>query len=259
MARSAVVVFLCATALGVSAPPASAKGLASLYSCNAEGNTNTKGAVVGGLVGALAGSQISRDNRAIGAVIGAGLGAALGNSIGCRMDRKSQLDAQRAFQRALDTGTAQNWSDPQTGTSGQIQVLDRSYSRQSSTMSSGRWRFADGVTPASRVSSVGGTYSATSRVNVRAAPNTSSPVVDRLRVGEQFQSTGTANGGWLAMVEDGLVQGYVSGSMTQRVDGGLSGDCRRVEQTINERGQPTIREQFDACRDANGSWNLTSV
>ena len=61
------------------------------------------------------------------------------------------------------------------------------------------------------------------------------------------------------MVEDGLVQGYVSGAMTQRVDGGLSGDCRRVEQTINERGQPTIREQFDACRDANGSWNLTSV
>lgn len=259
MARSALTVILCATALGVSALPASAKGLSSLYSCSAEGSTNTKAAVVGGLVGALAGSQVSKDNRAIGAAIGAGLGAVIGNSIGCRMDRKTQLDAQQAFQRALDTGTAQNWSDPQTGTSGRIQVLDRAYSPQSGTVSSGRWRFADGVTPASRVSSVGGTYSAKSRVNVRAAPSTRSPVVDRLRVGEQFQSTGSANGGWLAMVEDGLVQGYVSGSMTDRVDGGLSGDCRRVEQTINERGQPTVREQFDACRDANGSWNLNSV
>ena len=259
MIRSTLFVALCASTIGLTATPAAAKGLSSLYSCNSEGSANTKGAVVGGLVGALAGSQISKDNRALGAAIGAGLGAALGNNIGCRMDRKTQQDAQQAFQRALDTGTAQNWSDPNTGANGQIQVLNRASSPQSGTVSSGRWRFAEGVTPASRVSNLGGTYSAKSRVNVRAAPNTTSPVVDRLQVGEQFQSGGSANGGWLAIVEGGLVQGYVAGSMVQQVSGSAGGDCRRVEQTINERGQPTVREQFDACRDANGSWNLNAI
>jgi surface antigen len=259
MARTAFTVILVASTLSLSAMPVAAKGLSSLYSCNAEGSANTKGAVVGGLVGALAGSQLSKDNRALGAAIGAGLGAALGNNIGCRMDRKTQQDAQQAFQRALDTGTAQNWSDPNTGASGQIQVLNSSSNPRSGAVSMGRWRFADGVTPASRVSNLGGTYAAKSRVNVRAAPNTTSPVVDRLQAGEQFQSGGSANGGWLAIIEGGLVQGYVAGSMAQQVDGGASGDCRRVEQTINERGQPTVREQFDACRDANGSWNLNAI
>lgn len=259
MVRSATFAILFASALSLPTAPAAAKGLSSLYSCNAEGSANTKAAVVGGLVGALAGSQLSKDNRALGAAIGAGLGAALGNNVGCRMDRKTQQDAQQAFQRALDTGTAQNWSDPNTGTSGQIQVLNRASSPQSGTVSSGRWRFADGVTPASRVSNLGGTYSAKSRVNVRAAPNTSAPVIDRLQIGEQFQSGGSANGGWLAVVEGGLIQGYVAGSMAQQAGGRTGGDCRRVEQTINERGQPTVREQFDACRDANGSWNLNAI
>lgn len=259
MARAPFTVILCATALSVSALPAAAKGLSSLYSCNAEGSANTKAAVVGGLVGALAGSQVSKDNRVLGAAIGAGLGAVIGNNIGCRMDRKAQLDAQQAFQRALDTGAPQNWSDPNTGASGQIQVLNSSSNPRTGGVSTGRWRFAEGVTAATRVSNAGGTYSAKSRVNVRAAPNTNSPVVDRLQTGEQFQSGGSTTGGWLAVIEGGLVQGYVAGAMAQMVSSGASGDCRRVEQTINERGQPTVREQFDACRDASGSWNLNAI
>ena len=260
MARSALIVILCATALSLPAAPTAAKGIGSLFSCDAEGKSNTTGAVVGGLVGALAGSQVSKKNGALGAAIGAGLGAALGNNLGCRMDRKSQQDAQQAFQRALDTGRAQSWSDPQTGASGQIEVLNRVEDVAPGPISSGRWRFADGISPATRVSNAGGTYSASSRVNVRAAPSAKAPVIDRLQVGERFQSSGATAGGWLAIEEDGRVQGYVSRSVVQAVGGGASGrDCRRVEQTINERGQPTAREQFTACRDASGAWNLTSI
>ena len=259
MARSALLAILCASALCLPAAPAAAKGIGSLFSCNAQGKSNTTGAVVGGLVGALAGSQISRNERALGAAIGAGLGAALGNNIGCRMDRKSQLDAQQAFQRALDTGQAQAWSDPQNGASGRIEVLNRIDTPAPGVVSSARWRFADGITPATRVSNRGGTFSARSRVNVRAAPRANAPVIDRLQIGEQFQSSGAAGGGWLVIEEDGYVQGYVARSVVQPVGGASSRDCRRVEQTINERGQPTVREQFTACRDASGSWNLTSI
>lgn len=262
MTRPIYAAAIAALAMG-SAPPAAAttaQGLGSLFSCDAEGSANTTGAVVGGLVGALAGSQVSRNERGLGAVIGAGLGAAIGNNIGCRMDRKTKLDAQAAFERALETGQAQSWSDAQTGSSGRIAVLGSSSAGGGASPSySGRWRYAQGVTVARKVSDTGGTYSGAGRVNVRAAPNASAPVVDRLRASEPFEAAGAVAGGWLAVVEDGLIQGYVSRSVVQPAAGGGGGECRLVEQTVNERGQPAYREQFNACRDASGQWRLTAA
>lgn len=250
--------------LGMAGPQtASAAILGSLYSCDAPGNSNTTGAVVGGLVGALAGSQISKKNEALGAVIGAGIGSAIGNSIGCRMDRKSRQDAQLAFERALDTGRAQNWSDPTTGTTGRIEVLGAANGGGGSygggQTYTGRWRFADGVTPAQRVSNVGGTYVASGRINMRAAPNTNAAIVDRLQDGEEIEVAGAAAGGWLAVVEGGLVQGYVSRGVVRPAGGGSSGDCRAVRQTITERGQGTYTERYTACRDASGAWRVEAA
>lgn len=248
--------------VGVATPPAaSAQGLGSLYSCDAQGSANTSGAVIGGLVGALAGSQVSKNERALGAVIGAGLGSAIGNNIGCRMDRKARLDAQQAFERALETGKTQSWSDPQTGSSGKIQVLGPATSNRGGggTNYAGRWRYAQGVTVASRVGSAGGTYASSSRINMRAAPNTSAAVVDRLQANEPFEIAGAVAGGWLAVVEDGFIQGYVSRSVVRPVDGGDGGECRLVEQTVTERGQASYRERFNACRDGSGAWSLTAA
>ena len=260
MTRKALAALLCATALAAPAAPAAARGIGSLYSCDAPGQANTTGAVVGGLVGALAGSQISKDNRALGAAIGAGIGAAIGNSVGCRMDRNARQDAQQAFERALETGRTQTWSDPQTGATGRIEVVGRSEPGFRPSTSTGRWRFAEGVAPAVRVASTGGAYAASSRVNVRAAPSANAAVIDRLQAGETIQVAGSVAGGWLAVEEDGRIQGYVSRSVVQPRDGGQGGgDCRRVEQTITERGQATVRERFDACRSASGEWNLTSI
>jgi len=248
-------------ALGLAAPnAASAQGLGSLFSCDAQGSANTTGAVVGGLVGALAGSQVSKNERTLGAVIGAGLGAAIGNNIGCRMDRKAQLNAQAAFEKALATGKAQSWSDPQTGASGRIEVLGPAQGPVGGGSGgyAGRWRYAQGVTVATRVSSAGGTYASDSRINLRAAPNTSAPVVDRLQPNETFEVAGAVAGGWLAVIEDGFIQGYVSRSVVRPAGGG-GGDCRLVEQTVNERGQPSYRERYNACRDSSGAWKLTAA
>ncbi|WP_293345378.1 SH3 domain-containing protein [Phenylobacterium sp.] len=250
-----------ATILALAAPgAASAQGLGSLFSCDAQGSANTSGAVIGGLVGALAGSQVSKNERALGAVIGGGLGAAIGNNIGCRMDRKARLDAQQAFERALETGKTQSWSDPETGSSGRISVLGPVGSGGGGgTSYAGRWRYAQGVTVASRVSSVGGTYASNGRINIRSAPNTSAPVVDRLQADETIEIAGAVAGGWLAVVEDGFIQGYVSRSVVRSVGGGEDGGCRLVEQTVSERGQPSYRERFNACRDSSGAWRLTAA
>lgn len=260
MARSAVVLVLGALALTAPAAPASAAGLGSLFSCDAPGSANTTGAVVGGLIGALAGSQISRNERTLGAAIGAGLGAAIGNGVGCRMDRKSRQDAQQAFERALETGRAQSWSDPQTGASGRIEVLDRVEAPVAAPRPAGRWRFAEGVTPALRVSDASRTYAANGRINMRAAPSASAPVIDRLQADETFEVAGLVAGGWLAVEEAGRIQGYVARSVARPAAAGLDdADCRRVRQTLVEPGQPTVREQYTACRGADGTWNLNTV
>jgi len=251
-----------ALALILAAPQAaSAAGIGSLYSCNASGNANTTGAVVGGLVGALAGSQISKNERALGAVIGAGIGSAIGNSIGCRMDRKSQQDAQVAFERALETGKTQSWSDPATGASGRIEVLGPAggSSYGGGQTYSGRWRYAQGVSPAVRASNVGGTYAANGRINLRAAPNTNAAVVDRLQDGEEIEVGGSVAGGWLAVIEDGLVQGYVSRGVVRPAGGAGGGDCRSVRQTITERGQGSYTERYTACRGSDGAWRVENA
>lgn len=257
-----LTIAVSALALIVAAPQAaSAAGLGSLYSCDAEGSANTTGAVVGGLVGALAGSQISKKNEALGAVIGAGIGSAIGNNIGCRMDRKSRVDAQTAFETALNTGRPQTWSDPTTGARGRIEVVGdaggSSYGGGQTYTS--RWRYAEGVSPATRVSNAGGTYVATGRINMRAAPNTSAPIVDRLQDGEEIQIGGSAAGGWLAVIEGGLVQGYVSRGVVRPAGGGGGGDCRAVRQTITERGQGSYTERYTACRDAGGGWRVEAA
>lgn len=247
-----------ALALVLAAPlAASAQGLGSLYSCNASGNANTTGAVVGGLVGALAGSQISKNERTLGAVIGAGIGSAIGNSIGCRMDRKAQQNAQTAFERALETGRTQNWSDPASGASGRIEVLGPASGYGGGQTYSGRWRFAPGVAAATRASNVGGTYVANGRINMRAAPNTSAAVVDRLQDGEEIEVGGSVAGGWLAVIEGGLVQGYVSRGVVRPTGGG--GECRSVRQTITERGQGSYTERYTACRGADGAWRVENA
>jgi surface antigen len=266
MARRTTLAALAALALAApGAAQAQSFGLGSLFSCDASGSANTTGAVVGGLVGALAGSQVSKENRALGAAIGAGLGAALGNNIGCRMDRKSQQDAQAAFERALETGRAQSWSDPATGASGRIEVLGPvNVSTGGSSMSTARWRYAEGVSPAARVSTQGGSFAAANRINMRAAPNANAPVIDRLQAGEQFQVAGAVADGWLAVTESGLIQGYVARSVVRQVGGttmasNSGGECKRVRQTFTERGQPTYSETYNACRSAEVGWRLTTV
>ena len=257
MPRLATASALAGFALALAAPQgASAQGLGSLYGCDAAGSGNTTGAVVGGLVGALAGSQISKNERTLGAVIGAGLGSMIGNNIGCRMDRKSAQDAQVAFERALDTGRPQTWSDPTTGATGRIEVIGTTGGNYG-----GGYGGSQGVTPATRASDVGGTYTANSRINMRAGPSTNAAVVDRLRPGEEIEVAGGFAGGWLAVIEDGWIQGYVSRGVVTPAGGGYGGgqgrgECKTVVQTINERGQPSYTERLNACRDRNGVWQV---
>ena len=89
--------------------------LSSIFGCDAGGNKQTGGAVIGGLVGGVLGNNLAKNERGLGTVLGAAAGAAAGSYVGCRMQRSDQQKAQIAAQNALDRGGSQSWSNPQTG------------------------------------------------------------------------------------------------------------------------------------------------
>jgi surface antigen len=257
--RESVVIASLALAVSLSAAPAPAAaqgaGIGGLFACDAPGSNAAGGAVIGAIVGGLAGSQVAKNERTLGAVVGAGLGAVIGNSIGCRMNRQAQLNAQSAFERALETGQTQSWRDPETGAAGRIEVVGRG-------PRTGGWRYDDGIAPAQRLVGYGGSYEAAGRVNVRAAPSAQAAVVDRLQPGERIASVGSTPGGWLAVEEEGVVTGYVSAAAVRPLQGGGSagaGGCRVVQQTITAAGYAPETQRYNACRDAAGGWRVSAI
>jgi surface antigen len=274
MRTHALALAATAAALTATAPlPASAQGMGlnSLFSC--QGSSGTTGTVVGGLTGALVGSQISKNERTLGAIVGAGLGAWAGNQVACRMNTSGRDRAENAFERALNTGRTQTWYDQRTGASGRIEVVDDRYAsgygapyagEYARTVSATDLRYARGVERVYRLTSAAPTYQATGRINVRAAPSTRAPVVDRLAPGETISAAGMTSDGWLVVEDNGWVRGYVAEAAVRPASGmtyarGPGRDCRLVEQTVSMRGYRTETQRFNACRDSRGEWRVNPV
>lgn len=240
--------------------------LGAFFACEASGQRQETGALIGGVAGALLGSQVSKNERALGAVLGAGLGAAAGSWIGCRMQRSEQARAQAAFEAALNTNQTQTWSDGAAGSSGRVEVIDANYGAGGGASfgpatSSASLRYAGRVQPL-RVSFQPGNaqYYTANTVNLRAAPTTSSAVVGQLRGGETFNVTGRVAGDrWLLVEQNGYVTGYVAEWVVQPAGGYGASNCKLVQQTIQTRVGPPQTERYSACREPGGGWRLNAV
>jgi surface antigen len=258
--RRAVLAFAALAVLVPAAPAAAASGVSGLYACNARGSSDTNGAVLGGLLGAFAGSRVSKHYRTLGAVLGAGLGSAIGSAIGCQMDERGQTDARAAFQRALDTGRPQSWTDTRSGATGYIEVI-----RPAAAAHTGNWRFAKGVTPARRGGGrAAGAYVSGASLALRAGPSPTARVVRRIGPGEQVEVAGGVGAGvWLAVLDGDLIQGYAPASTLRPAPrswaGAAASGCRLVSQTVTEPGRGQTYESYTACRDGTGSWSLDAV
>ena len=263
-----IAIVASVAALGAVSTPAQAQGLGSLFACNNPNSNNRTGAVVGGLLGALAGSQVAKNERTIGAVVGAGLGAAAGNYFGCRMGNDGRNRAQTALEQALNTGRSQTWSDTSTGTSGRIDLVNDDRRGNSSAgdygrpVSTGDLRYARGVQRVyNGMNSVGPEYIAESRVNLRAAPTTSSAILGSLTPRQTVRVAGEVDG-WLAVERNGQVQGYASGSalrpagQSYQSASNYDTNCRTVVQTVSTRGYADETQRFQACRDGSGQWRI---
>ena len=245
------------TASSHAAPAAAQNPISRLFSCEQSGRKQEGGAAIGAVVGGLLGSQISKNERTLGAVAGAALGAAAGSYVGCRMQSTDQARAQAATKAALDQGRSQTWTNPQTGASGRVEVLEASYGPP---VNSSNFRFDPGVQPYTAYEAVGGQYFAPGVVNLRSNASTQGRVVGKLTAGEQINVLGSVGGGaWLLVGRNGTAAGYVAKSVVKPIGVTPASTCRTIQTTTTVRGYGDQSERFNACRDARGEWQLTAI
>lgn len=260
----ASTVTLAIAALALAAPvPAAAQGnpLSSIFGCDAGGNKQAGGAVIGGLVGGVVGSNLAKNERTLGAVLGAAAGAATGSYIGCRMQRTDQAKAQAAAEAALNRGGSQSWNNPQTGASGNVKVVSTSSSGGGEPVSLSGLRFASGVEPAGSYEAAGGRYTAPKTANIRGTPSTSGAVVGKLSPGQSFDALARVSGTpWLLAGRDGVGVGYVSDTVVRAAGGGYAGNsvCRTFDQTIRTQNGGPETSRHTACKGADGQWVVQS-
>ena len=97
----------------------------SLAACaDSTGPKQGVGTVLGGVAGAVAGAQFGSGRGQLAATaIGALLGGLAGSEIGKSLDRADMTYLRQSQQKALETipsGSSSNWSNPDSGNSGQI-------------------------------------------------------------------------------------------------------------------------------------------
>ena len=234
--------------------------LSSIFGCDATGNKQAGGAVIGGLVGGVVGSNLAKNERTLGTALGAAVGAAAGSYIGCRMQRSDQAKAQAATQYALDRGGNRSWTNPETGASGDVRVVSTQPYGEPVSLSG--LRFAPGVEPASGYESDGGRYAPRSTVNLRGQPTTAGPIVGKLRSGESVEALARVAGSdWILAGRNGEAIGYVAGSVVRPVGGGAYAGapvCRTFDQTIRTRDGGPQTERYTACEGADGQWVVQS-
>ena len=242
------------TARSAAAPKPPSTGLfSSIFGCSASGSKQEIGATVGGVAGGFLGNRVAGGGkRTIGTVVGAAVGAAAGSTLGCKLQRNDQAKAEAALARSAETGQAQSWSNPSTGSSGSTQIV--------TTPSRGLagLALAPGVEPIADYQRIDGYYTATTRANVRSAPGMDGVIMGQLTPNERlWVPASAASGDWLLVSRNGVGQGYVSSALLTP-EKSTTAECKIVRQTLTVGGQSEVQD-LRACPNPAGGWAFTPV
>ena len=229
--------------------------LGGIFGCEASGNKQTIGTVAGGALGAVLGNRIAGSgSRTLGTVIGGALGAVGGSMLGCKLQKNDRDRAERAAQRAVQTGQGQTWKNEETGASGRVDVANAGGNAL------GDLKFADGVEPASGYTKVGDSFAATSSANIRSAPGTGATVLGKLAAGQRVWVPASVKGQpWMLISDGGVGQGYVSAPLLKRATNVAASNCKMVTQTVAVPGEAEQAETYHACKGKDGAWTMTRV
>ena len=211
---AAIATMAAALSVGAASGASAQTNLSPVVGCDAPGNKQVGGALIGALLGAAAGSNLAKNDRGTGTAIGAVVGGATGSYVGCRMQRTDQ--AQTAYGYGQTYQPAYQQPAYQQPAYQQPAYQQPAY-RQPSTYSHAGYRLSGDISPARYVRD-GGSFAASSHLNLRGAPSTSARKVGSLHRGERFQALARVRGtDWILVGQDGVGVGYVSGRYARPV------------------------------------------
>jgi surface antigen len=206
--------------------------LGGIFGCDASGNKQTIGTVAGGALGAVLGNRIAGSgSRTLGTVIGGALGAVGGSLLGCKLQKNDRDRAERAAEKAVQTGQSQDWKNEETG-----------------------------VEPASGYTKVADSFTTTGSANIRSAPGTGATVLGKLAAGQRVWVPAAVKGQpWMLISDGGVGQGYVSAPLLKRATNVAAANCKMVTQTVSVPGEAEQAETYHACKGKDGQWTMTRV
>lgn len=221
-----------------------------IFGCSATGSKQIIGAAGGGLLGGIVGNRVAGGNRTIGTVVGTAVGAAAGSWIGCKLQINDRRKAEAALARAAQENSAQRWASADTGASGTATPLSMAGLSGIS--------FPAGLAPVQSFDDRAGGFVSSGRINLRASPSVSSEILGTLAPGEPVEAVaGVAGQPWLLLAQNGVARGYVSEPLLTKSTAPGGNGCRMIRQTIQTKDAAPASQDFKACPDANGGWNLT--
>jgi len=240
------------------------------------GTKTQSGAGIGAIAGALLGAAVSKD-KTKGALIGAAAGALVGAGIGRYLDEQDKQKLAASTQQTITTGTAQSWTNPETGVTGKTEVkqtVAETQQRQISVLK-------DKVEQVPPLDFIGEDYTATSNVNVRGGPGTDYKVVSTLDKGATTRVVGkVTDQNWYMISQNDVASGFVSAGLLKpggtstmatpaaapapasseiaTADVSATSTCRVVTQQVTLKNGQTESQDVKACRGPNG-WEIMNA
>ncbi len=249
--------------LGITATPIHAQGWPALNKENI-----SKG--VGALTGAIVGSKIGGGSGRTAAIAAGTLaGYWAGGKVGTRLTQIDRQGFNQATSRAVSTGQASTWKNPDTGMRTQVSARDYSPKANNSRLKPA----LDRLPPIELLNAY---YVPTTDINVRGGPGVDYAVLHSIRRGKSVPVVGkVVDSNWYLIAEQGKASGFLyaplmvvdskqtayTNAIREASDASQSGryaaqdsKCQLITQNVSLRGGSSESHQFKACQQANGNW-----
>lgn len=241
-----------------------------IFSCDASGEKQKQGAIIGAILGGVIGNRVADDNRTVGTVVGAAAGAAAGSYVGCQLQRRDRDRLAADSNRAMAMGTGAAW----TNDTGYAAATTVETQRSNEAVQVG---LAPSVATPAGLILMGGRYSALRDVVIKAGPAANSRTIGGLGANNGVDVLGRTVGqnSWAALEQGGVVIGYVpmtslraTGTVANVGEAAPNGArrasirgtsvCRTVTQTITPPGGAAPQTQnVEACVQPDGTWRTS--
>ncbi len=244
-------------------------GSVGIFACDAPGDKQKKGAVIGAVLGGVIANKVAKDNKTLATVIGAAVGGAVGSYFGCSLQRKDQEKMAADSERALALGENTRYTNDETGMNVETKAT--------STMSTANQDLviAKNVVAPKNLILVGSKYVTVKETYLKTSTSKKAKKISKIAMDTELEVLGqtSATNGFAAIKSNGVIAGYIpmadlkplgklnapntqaSGSF-RTVKVPVTATCREVVQTVDFKGELTEngRAARQACVGNDGVW-----